>query len=1225
MASNTVQWTAEQRAGIETTGSVLLSAAAGSGKTAVLAARCAHLVCDAPEPCGVEELLVVTFTQAAAAEMRSRIEIAIRQRVEQTDDPRLRKQLMLIDRAPISTLHSFCTTLLRQHFHILGLDPNFRVLDDEEVTLLRHDVARRLLDDRYHSDTSGHFQRFVDCYASGDDRIVLDRVIGLHTLLGSIVDRDGWLNLARDQVAEAIAAASLGQCALGRKLRESIRKWLADLRRRWMQLAERVAELEGLEAYGEYINEMLAAVEAWTAAFKNDCFDAISAEVLNFKAPALPRFKCPPPGKEQIQAAIEATRKPMKEGAMFDVFRFTEQQWRDGLKSIQPALHVLTDLVADFDARFATAKRELRGVDFSDLERFALHILRDPSAARLAPSAVAKSCRKRFKHVLVDEYQDINEVQDAILNLVSRDSGAAANLFCVGDVKQSIYRFRLADPGRFLERYGSLSRRQVAGAVIDLRANFRSREPLLNVINSVFERLMTRDAAEIEYDQSHRLHAGAKFPAPSGAKTFRGAPVELHLLAEPPRSPPVDGSDEAAEELDRTEREASFVARRIGELMSSGVQVAARTEDGSTVLRPLAYRDIVILLRSMLYKSEQFVRILQSRAIPVHSASATGFFESMEIRDMLAVLQVLDNQQQDIPLAAVLRSPLSQLPQPEDCLARLRLAYPDPEQAPFHRAVARYPKEHDDALAARLRELLGQLEEWRRMARQTPLADVIWHIYDATGYLAFCAGLPNGEQRVANLIALHDRARQFGSFQRQGLGRFMEFLMSLAEQSDLGQASVASEADDVVRVMSIHRSKGLEFPVVFVPDLGKKHNFQDSSGSILVDRAAGIGLMVADEQRRVSYPSLAHVVVQDRIKRQALAEEMRVLYVAMTRAKEHLVLVGTCPESTPDNWRNNWSSHKGPLPSEHVLGGRTMLDWIGPAAAAMEGSAARDRIDISWHGEDEVAGWSVAADRRAALSETQQKMARLEPLSPAPKMTADAKRLIDRLTRVYPHQPFTVVPAVQSVGALTKTGRLAPGGAAVSREGIIEFDSRLPAPRTLQPGTGASATEAGSATHLVLQHLDFARPCDRGDLADQIQSMLDRKLLDETMAQAVEIGAIQWLMETPLGEQLRQHNKSLLRELPVYFPMTPSDVPQSDDPLDRVMVRGRIDLLIPDSKGLTLVDFKTDRVTEQTVDARAEFYGPQLRSYRDAVAGITGQPVTSALLVFLRARIIRPV
>jgi ATP-dependent helicase/nuclease subunit A len=844
--------------------------------------------------------------------------------------------------------------------------------------------------------------------------------------------------------------------------------------------------------------------------------------------------------------------------------------------------------------------------------------------------------------VLVDEYQDINEVQDAILNLVSREcvEGDPAcgpqNLFCVGDVKQSIYRFRLAEPGRFLRRdakfrsrkpeAGSRKSEGVGGEVIDLQTNFRSRAPLLGVINGVFERLMTRDAADIEYEQSHMLRPGLKYPA-GGAECFVGAPVELHILPADVTTEPPDDGGEAEEELGRSEREAAFVARRIRQIMGidGGKPMCAidKGPDGQLAPRAIRFRDIVILLRSMKVRADQYAEVLRSAEIPVSREGGQGYFESMEVRDMRSLLTLLDNQRQDIPMAAVLRSPLSGLADPEDCLARIRLAY-DVREVPFHQAVPRYADERDDELAAALRDFLDKFAGWRDLARQRPLAELIWEIYDQTGYLAFCEGLANGRQRVANLVYLHERARQFGTFSRQGLYRFLKFLDSLEAETDFGQPSVLSEAEDVVRIMSVHHGKGLEFPVVFLPELGKKINLQDCHGPILIDRNVGVGLSAVDEDLRVRYPSLASVLVQDSLRRQSLAEELRVLYVAMTRAREHLILSGTCEEKTWERWRNLWTGRPGKMPAADVLGARTMLDWVGPAALMTHGSGA---FDITCHSGEEVGQWTGADLKRPALSKQQQKLARLEPLDPVPPRDPVADGIIDRVTRKYPFAALSQLESARSVTGWTKKGREAPVGyvAASPDAKALEFDRTLAVPGfLLEARQRLSAADIGSATHLVLEHLDWSRSCSGDELAGRINDMICRRLLAPAQARVVDLDAIEWFTSSDLGRWIcARDREAVRREVPFNFTVEPSEIGPglvAADPLDRPMVRGRIDLLVIEPDGLTLLDYKTDRVAPERLDERIEFYRPQVELYKRALESISGRKVKDVFLVFLHPR-----
>ena len=528
-----VKWTKEQEAAIHTTGkSLLVSAAAGSGKTAVLAERCAYLVCDAPDRCGIDELLVVTFTNAAATEMRNRIEQRLRDKLEKSDDPVLLKQLALIDRAQISTLHGFCSQVLRQYFHVLGVDPNFTQLVEEEAALLRSEIARDLFADRYASEKSGgDFQKFIDQYGNGNDEQLIWRVIQTHELLSSMIEPKAWINGALNRINSA-AQQPLHQTELGRELTRLIAEGLAELRRRAIEASGRLAEMQGLSHYAEYVNDMLAIVTDWQDQFGTGDFDVLANAVKTLSLGRLPSIRgIDPAVRESGKRILDSVREAMTDGTIPQLCRFSVAEWQDGLKRIATPSKVFLDLVLDFSRRYRKAKDELRAIDFSDLERFALKVLRDETVTDrptnlLVPTDAAKAYQAQFKHVLVDEYQDINAVQDAILCLVSREclvetEDVEQNLFCVGDVKQSIYRFRLADPQRFTER-GKKFRDgdPKRGQVIDLQANFRTRGPLIDVLNGLFQRLMTEAAAEIHYDETHMLRAGLTYPAAVGSERW---------------------------------------------------------------------------------------------------------------------------------------------------------------------------------------------------------------------------------------------------------------------------------------------------------------------------------------------------------------------------------------------------------------------------------------------------------------------------------------------------------------------------------------------------------------------------------------------------------------------------------------------------------------------------------------------------------------------------------
>jgi ATP-dependent helicase/nuclease subunit A len=1233
--SKATRWTEAQLRGIQTTGhSLLVSAAAGSGKTSMLAERCAHLVCDAPDPCGVDELLVVTFTDSAAAEMKSRIHASLRDRLKDHESARLRKQLAIVDRASISTLHSFCARLLREHFHTIGLDPGFKVLDGDEAALMRREVARRLFDARYETDDeAGHFHRFIDAYGEGDDTRLISRVIQTHELLASLVDPAAWLDHSCARIVEA-AEKPLDETALGTEMTVLLAIELRGAVEQCKRAIDLVGRLKHFPAYIVRLHECLQILTAWERSLREEGIELLRDNVL--AVVSLEKLKPVPndvPHKQLAKDAVDAIRDVVTKGTWRQWLRFSAQQWQQGLAATLPHAKVFCNLVDEFGVAYRRAKHAARSVDFSDLERLALKVLNDGTPSQLKPSAAARLCHRRFKHVLVDEYQDINQVQDAILWLVSRECvweqpGESGNLFCVGDVKQSIYRFRLAEAGQFLERQKMLKspgpRRR--GEVVDLQHNFRSRAPLLEAINGIFERLMTEAAVDIEYDESHRLVPGLVYPTANAAnRCFTGAPIELHMLPSelslPDGSPSTDATDDP--ELDRSEREAVLAAQCIRTLVGSDKSpphlVADRDASGQPILRPIRFSDIVILLRSIKYKSEQYANVLRKAGIPVHAQSGGGYFASTEIRDMLALLSVLDNQRRDIPLAALLRSPLANLPRPEELLAKIRLAFPLKSAPPvaFHDAVVKFAEQGADELVLPLATFLDQLERWRELAHRRPLAELLQTIFQETGYLAYCAGLHDGPQRVANLLELHERATHFGSFQRQSLSRFIEFLDSLREESDLGQPSIASEAENVVRVMSIHKSKGMEFPVVLLPDLGKRINLTETQGTILTDRKAGLGLMVVDEERMVRYPSLASVLVKQRLRQQALAEEMRVLYVAMTRAREHLILIGTAAEDAPAKWQSRWERYTSAFPSDMVLDSSCLLDWLGPTAIATS-AGAKPVMRLVCHSSQEVAGWEATHSKRPVLSDQQQALAELRPLGIDPSVPAEARDALARLSFQYPFTPFTTLAASQSVTRRAKGGK-APGDRPESSQASLSRE--LPRPRFLEQ-QAMTAADIGTATHLVLQHLDFARPCDADDVSSQIASLIDRRLISPAQADAVSHEVIEWFMASEIGALVRRNASKVRRELPFNFATVAPNLGPPADPQDRVMVRGRIDALVLLDDGPVVIDYKTDSISPSYVPFRAREYVPQMEDYRGVVEKITGKSVSEIYLVFLTPRVI---
>jgi ATP-dependent helicase/nuclease subunit A len=1313
--SSVPPWTSDQLAAIRHVESdLLVSAAAGSGKTAVLAERCAWLVCDAPKPCEVDQMLVVTFTEAAAAEMKERIGAALRRRLSgelavgsvqlAEADPeaaakrgRLVRQIALLDRASISTLHAFCATLIRRHHAQLGLDPGFKILDGDEAELLKREVVKEVFEGRYDgvegtkarrqedmegrakqedSSSLGAFSEFIDDYGDGSDEGLREQVVAAHELLQSVVDPQAWRAMGRRRLTEG-ADRPLGESELGQALMDMVRGHLEALRGQCARAGKIIAAMPGFEGYAKLLREWYLAIRHWQgivpesgSGFRvsgsgvdhvaapdpqtrnpepESWLWALAEEVVGVEWPKLPPIKKDVAGKDLAKGLMDDLKAALKEGPLVQLLKFSEEQWRQGLREILPCAELFLDLVEEFSQKYSHAKRARQSLDFSDLERFALKALMGDGASEAVKGHIAPAaadCRRQFRHVLVDEYQDINQVQDAILSAVTAENkdeqgndSSLLRAFYVGDVKQSIYRFRLAEPRRFLERQERFRRAGAGrGRVIDLQKNFRSRGPLLGAINAVFGKLMTAQAAEIEYDASHFLHPGADFSQAAGAACFSGAPIELHLLPELREGSGAgvqdSGSQEAEDEggefeagdTDRTEREALLIARRIQQMMgrsnkdeggSSLGPMQVQDKEGTT--RPIECRDIVILLRSLKHKAGTYADVLRQSGIPAHTDSGGDFFQSQEVRDVMALLRVLDNQQQDVPLAAVLRSPLAgkdeggtkspSIPHPSSLpgdLAAIRLAYMHEAEPPaFCQAVARYAAEREDELALRLRTTLERIGRWRELTQRRPLAEVIWTIYQESGYLAYMAGLHNGRQRVANLMHLHRRAQQFGRFERQGLFRFLRFLDQLAQR--LEQPSVASAAEDAVRIMSIHSAKGLEFPVVFLADLGKKFNMKDAQGSILLDRREGLGLKVADAKLRVRYPSLAWTILNERIRRQSLAEELRLLYVAMTRAREHLICVGT---GKKDSGVEAGRTNTEPLPPEMILSAHTPLDWLVPVAAQLTNE---NTFDVTAWTAEQVGQWPTPRQMRPVMDEWQRDRAALKPLDPPPMEDAAAREVMERLTVPYAYEPFTQVAAAVAATSM-ENGKWKMENEEEGPHHLPFTISHFPSP--------PKAADRGTAFHEVLRFLDFSRACDEADVREQIEAMVGRHQVSREQARQVEAGDVCWLMETAAGRLLKQYADRLWRELPFIWARPPAGLSPAD-PLDRQIVRGRVDVLIPTDEGLVLLDYKTDRVRGERLEERVASYRPQLSVYAEALAEVTGQAVAGGYLVFLTAREVR--
>ncbi|GAB2703522.1 helicase-exonuclease AddAB subunit AddA [Paenibacillus thermoaerophilus] len=1259
-------WTDAQWDAIAVRGrNTLVAAAAGSGKTAVLVERIISMISDDEHPIDVDRLLVATFTNAAAAEMRHRIREALEKALAERPESRhLRRQLALVNRAMITTLHSFCLEVLSRHVQTLGLDPQFRIANETEAELLRQEVLDGLLEQAFErglpESAGAGIAGDAELFRQLADRFAGDRhdgaLGGLILQLFDYSQSNPWPSAWLDEMAAAFAATGEKPAeevisVWTEPLLHTVRLQLEGVSAALNQALEIALSPGGPAPYADTLRddlELVGRLEAAAAAGWGACSEA-------FRSASFGKLKAC--RKDQADAAAMEAAKELREYAKKTVaelagelFARTPEQYAKELADMAPLMAALAGAVKAFAEAYREAKAAKGLVDFGDLEHYCLQVLRDPSSTpdRVVPSEAALAFRELFDEVLLDEYQDTNKVQEAIVELISRDG--PGNRFMVGDVKQSIYRFRLAEPGLFLRKYETYKPlREGADAGesvrIDLARNFRSRREIVDAVNFLFRQIMHRTAAEIDYDEAAELVCGADYP-PSRDDLS----AELLLIDRQPGESGGEEEDEtgAAEAAfaETAALEARAVARRIAELVRgpSPMQVYDRKAGG---LRPARYRDVVILLRSPGAWAQMFIEELRALGIPGYAELADGYFDAVEVDTMMSLLRVIDNPLQDIPFAGVLRSPLVGLSAAE--LARIRLQ--DRRLSFYEAAVACAASPEGGAdgrepWRAKLSAFLFRLEEWRRAAREGSLSELIWRLYRETGYYDYCGALQGGAQRQANLRALYDRARQFESTSMRGLFRFLRFVERMRDSgTDLGAARALGEQDDVVRIMSIHKSKGLEFPIVFVAGIARPFNRRDEQADFLLHKRLGFGPLYIDPERRTRSPSLAHLAISRAIRLETMAEEQRVLYVALTRPKEKLYLVGTVRglERQVAAWGRMLGTEGWRLPAYEILNGRCYLDWIGralirhrDARALREWAGLPERAPFALHGDG--SRWHVALagqeqfDREAAaareLVPDDGLRAALKTRTPVPApQTVWTAEIDRRLSWSYPYASATGIRTKTSVTEMKRLafgrigerdGETGAGPAHLAGGGAPAFHLRRP---SFLEAKSLTPTERGTVYHAVFQQLPL-----NGDVAEElveetVSRMVRLQMLTPEQAQAVDPAAVAGFFRTDVGRRLLKSPK-VYRELPFSYGLRAAEIaPDRPDAGDEiVLVQGVVDCLFAEGDGWVLVDFKTDAVRGEPGPALSrltERYRLQMDLYARALSHILRKPVTERVLYFI--------
>ena len=1197
-------WTESQKKVIDRRErNILVSAAAGSGKTAVLVERIIQKITQ--DKVDIDKLLIVTFTNAAAAEMRERIRDAIEKKLEEEpEDTHLQRQFTLVHNAQITTIDSFCLYVIRNYFYKIDLEPNFRVADEGELSLLRSDVLGKLLEAHYAAGEEA-FLSFVAGYGSAkSDQAIQDMILKMYTYAQSYPWPDEWL-VSCGQAYDLKEEADMEQADWMKQFLDSLVTAVSDCGSQMREALNVCEEPDGPYMYADALKEDIRRLDAIRESGSYARFgEEINAYAKAFpKLAAVRKFEGSVEKKELVQNIRNAMKKEIKD--MRDKFFFKEPEeiFLD-MKKTAPAVKMLVALTEEFASCFAAEKKRKNLVDFSDMEHFALKILVDQTTKE--PTETADEFAALFDEIMIDEYQDSNYVQETLLRAVSKERFGQNNLFMVGDVKQSIYRFRLARPELFMEKFDTYATGTPGCERIDLQKNFRSRDEVLSGVNDIFYKIMCRDLGNVVYDENAALYPGADYPEDMDPAMFA---MEV-LVAD----------ESGAEEMERVELETRMIASRIHEMRKEGQTV---TDKESGELRPMEYRDIVILLRSVSGMADTFVKVLLEEGIPAFTTSRTGYFSTVEIQTVLNMLRVIDNPMQDIPLAAVLYSPVGGF-SGED-LAKIRAVS---GEKTFYESILTYDtmpeEETDQKLRERLRGFLAKLETFRKRVPYTPVHELITELLEETGYLSYITALPAGEQKCANVQMLIEQAIHYEDTSYKGLFHFVRYIEKLRKYDvDYGEADIINENENAVRIMSIHKSKGLEFPVVFAAGMGKTFNTQDTRSRLILHPELGIGLDCMDTVRRTKTPTLLKRTLARQTEEENLGEELRVLYVALTRAKEKLILCGCLKdvEKKFGEYRQN-ADTEHPVSFLARSSAHCYFDWVLPALYSYP-----EKYEIRMFGETDARAGHLKEAVRTLLTKEQVKRA---------VQTADKElleKIEERLSFAYPFEAEKDIKTKVSVSEIKHQRMQFEPEEMETVQWYAEEETEEIVPDFIEKRDRVNrGALRGSAMHLVMQCLPFAGSPSDGNkkqmyawIAEELEKLKKAGRLDETMYELVRIPMIVDFFASPLGKRMVQADqREELRKEKAFVLGIPAGEIWDCDSRELVLVQGIVDAFFYEDGDIILMDYKTDSVEKP--EQLIQRYQAQLDLYARALEEATGKKVREKIIYsfHLKKEIILP-
>lgn len=1247
------EWTEEQKQVIELRDrNILVSAAAGSGKTAVLVERIITEITKGDSPKDIDKLLVVTFTKAAAAEMRTRIGDALEERLRlEPENQHIQKQASLLHTAQITTIDSFCQSIIKNYFHVIHLDPSFRVGDETDLEIMKQELLSELLEEKYqkaHEEGQKGFLRFTDMLSVGrTDHAIEEMVLSLDRLATSYPWKEEWL----EKCSMLYDAQTLGELEQTEWMGELL-KYLENCVREYLQMAKSALtvcqEGDGPEAYQDAVLSDIAFMEEVQRA---GSYQEYYQKFEKYNPARLKAIRSKEVNSEKKDFVKNLRETYLKKGMEKLRERFFFQNPEEMLLDIQamaPAVRELVNLTLEFGRAFAEKKREEGILDFADMEHFALEILVTKEAdGTLHPSETALELQEYYEEILTDEYQDSNYIQELLLTSLCRAPENKPYLFMVGDVKQSIYKFRLARPELFLEKYQSYTIGKGPFQKIDLHKNFRSREGVLESANYIFEQIMQESLGGIVYDEAAKLITGADFGEPENRKKRIAGKTEVVVIEQK--------SDDVF--LQKKSLEAAVIGEKIKEMVQGEDPFYVKGKNG---FRPVEYRDIAILLRSLTGWSEEFIEVLNDMGIPAYADTKTGYFTSLEVETILNLLHIIDNPRQDIPLVSVLRSGFCNITDEE--LAWIGTM---PEGLDFWDKVQEViccdtEDERLCALAEKLSDFLEKLEQYRQFAKIHSVYELLRKIYYETGYYDLMAAMPSGEKRRANLDILLQQSIEFAQNGHLGIYGFTRYIESLRKSEvDFGEASVNGENTNAVRIMTIHKSKGLEFPIVFVAGMGKQFNLMDARKGTIIDSDYGIGCDFVDLELRVKQPTLLKRLMANQITLGTLAEEIRILYVALTRAKEQLIITGT--SSGLEKKLEGWMAKAAFLNFSQLSGAQTYLDWIMPAILKRDSLNAAFREYLSAGGEREAFcsydrdslfiaelcfPENVLQNEKESMENDVLQYRKLQQWDDGQVYDESMHEALERqIAYQYPYSMAASLPVKISVSELkrqslqraevleteearyqmpnTESGKLLQTGEEAQYVRFTEREEEemeVPRPDFLQGEQKVSGTTRGTLYHLVMEHFPYHKVPEKEvtveGFREYLEEMVEKGYLREEEAELLDVRKFVTFIHTDIGKRMQKAELEgkLRREQPFMLGLKANEIYEGQAEEEMVMVQGIIDAFFFDGEDIVLVDYKTDLTEKGQEQKLVEKYKVQLDYYAKALERLTGKKVSERII-----------